>query len=102
METTPEQGYSAENVWWTKTEIFVNLPRKVCCLVDMYIYKRMSVDYDDEETDHILAEADIIIADEPRPTPEIFDAVTSPTKDAENTEEMAPREGSEPLPEASS
>ena len=55
----------------------------------------MSVDYDDEETDCILAKADIIIVDEPRPVPEMLDAVTSPTEDAGGTEGMAPSEGSE-------
>ena len=54
----------------------------------------MSVDYDDEEADRILAAADVIIADEPRPTPEILDAVASSTKDAGGTEGMAPREDS--------
>ena len=55
----------------------------------------MSIDYDDKETDHILAEADILIADQPTPTPEIFHAVTSPTEDAGGTEGMAPCEGNE-------
>ena len=36
--------------------------------------------YEDEETDHIPAEADIVIADKPRLTPEILGAVTSLTK----------------------
>ena len=55
----------------------------------------MNVDYDNEETDCILAEADIIIVDEPGPMPEILDAVMSSTKDAGGMEGMAPREGSE-------
>ena len=54
----------------------------------------MSVNYDDEETDCILAEDDIIIADKPSPMPGIFDAITSPTEDAGGTEGVAPREGS--------
>ena len=52
----------------------------------------MIVDHGDEQTDRILAEADII-ADEPRLKREIMDAVTSSTKDAGGTEGMAPCEG---------
>ena len=55
-------------------------------LVNIYMYKRMSVDYDDKETDRILVEADIINADEPTLVPEIFDTVMSPTEDAGGTE----------------
>ena len=40
------------------------------------MYKRMSVNYNNKETDCILAEAD-----ERGPTPEILDAVMSPTTD---------------------
>ena len=54
----------------------------------------MSVDCNDEETDRILAEADIIITDEPGLMPEILDATTYLTKDASGTEGMAPCEGS--------
>ena len=41
----------------------------------------MSINYEDEEADRILTEADIIVADEPRPMPEILGVVTSPTED---------------------
>ena len=55
----------------------------------------MSVDYNDEDTDCILAEADIIIVDEPRLTLKILDAVMSPPKDDRGTMGMTPNEGSE-------
>ena len=58
------------------------------------MHKRMSVDYDDEETDRVLQEADIIVVDEPGPMPEILDAVMSQTTDTVGTEGMAPSEGS--------
>ena len=54
----------------------------------------MSVDYDDEKADRMLAEAEIIVADEPGPMPELLDAVASPTVDALGTEGMTPHEGS--------
>ena len=54
----------------------------------------MSVHYDDEEADRFWEEADIILADEPGPTPELLDAVASPTVDAIGTEGMTPCEGS--------
>ena len=56
----------------------------------------MNFEFEDEETDRILAVTDdIIIESQPGPSPEILDATTSPTRDAAGgTEGMAPREGS--------
>ena len=58
--------------------------------------RRSSVEYDDEETDRIFAEAALLVPDEPAPTPELLDAVPTPTRDASGgTEGMAAQEGSE-------
>ena len=54
----------------------------------------MSVNHDNEKADHFLVKAAIILADEPGPTPELLDAVASPTVDAIGTKGMAPCEGS--------
>ena len=50
----------------------------------------MNVNYNNEEADRFLAEAAIILADEPGPMPELLDSVASPTMDAVGTEGMAP------------
>ena len=55
----------------------------------------MSVKYNNEEADRLLAEAALILADEPGLTPELLDTVASPTMDAGGMEGMAPHEGSE-------
>ena len=55
----------------------------------------MSVNYNNEEDDCFLAEAALILADEPGLIPELLDAVAFPTMDAGGTEGMAPHEGSE-------
>ena len=54
----------------------------------------MSINYDNKEADRFLAEALIILADEPGLMPELLDTVVSPTVDAIGTEGMAPCEGS--------
>ena len=54
----------------------------------------MSFDYENEQTNSILAEADIIVVDIPRLAPEILGAVTSSMEDAGGTEWMALQEGS--------
>ena len=56
----------------------------------------MNFEFEEEETDRILAAADnTILESQPGPSPEILSAATSPTRDAaEGTEGMAPREGS--------
>ena len=51
-----------------KIKDICELFEKSALLVSIYIYKRMNVDYVDEETDRILAKADI--ADERGPMPE--------------------------------
>ena len=58
----------------------------------------MSINYNNEEADRFLAEAALILADEPGPTLELLNTVASPTMDAGGTEEMAPHEGSEGEP----
>ena len=55
----------------------------------------MSANYDNKEADRFLAEAAIILPDEPGPTLELLDAVAPPTVNTVGTEGMAPCEGSE-------
>ena len=55
----------------------------------------MSINYNNKEAEHFLVEAAIILADKPGLTPELLDAVASPTMDAWGTEGIAPHEGSE-------
>ena len=59
----------------------------------------MSLEYDDEETDRLLAVADnidFVVESQPRTSPELLGAAETPTFEAaKSTAGMAPHEGSD-------